>query len=396
MDFITKTKIINKAHHFISNQDKKIFITKILSLFNKLNKNSSDDDGDSAILEMSIDFCFSSNTEKLNFLKSLLQVCKNSQLRKILTKKIYAVEKEIQKESEKEYYISEQKNIKQTNSKNNDLETLLSTRKKELALFNLNRKLDHSYFPTVEPFVNTKKFDKLSDSEILEMFAADKFYNLSKTQIHALLQSVANRYLASHGVSPCTVSLEDLTLNSNSICFGEYCPNIGAININNKLLDNLENCQNVRDQYLPYKLLETTIHEARHRVQFSKLGNNNLNAKEQYISESLYHNQDLLTFSQYLAEPDELDARNAALEFFKNAALTGVKNSDSLIDYYNYKLNKERNDKKDDIPGYAKEYFKEIYLSSPIITNSKTTINPELFFDIIHGKVNTVMKEPHL
>lgn len=398
MDFYTNIDAINKIKINISNKEQKQIFSKIINLFNKLNS-STDDDGEagSKALLMAIDICFSSNKEKLSFLKSLLYICKNSTLKKALSRMIASVENEIKKEEIKTSSGYEQKIIQEsTQSNTNNIEEFIRFRKIEITLFNLNKNINKYYFPTQDPKVNTKQFDNLSDNELIEMFSKDNFYKLNEKQIHALLQTVSDRYLSANNVSPCAIVLDNLTLNDNSVCYGQYSPNKGNISINKKLLRNLEDAENIGDQYLPYQLLSTVIHEARHRVQFSNLGKTNLSLKDQYVSLSLAHNQDLLSYSQYLAEPDELDARNASLEFLKNAAKSSVKNSSSLIEFYNHKLKNEHNNNKSEISDTAKAFFEEIYYSTPIKSKNPKSINPQMFSDLIHGKINTVGKEPHL
>ena len=230
----------------------------------------------------------------------------------------------------------------------------------EYSLFAATRARDKQHFPTQEIVVNTSKFDNLSRKELVQHFSADKFYSLSSTQKHAFLQAVANEYLSSNGVEPCAVNLVDLPISENSICFGQYNPNTGSIDINRNMLANLESADESNNQYLPYQLLSTIIHEAKHRVQFSMLEDKNLDTKERVVVNSLLHPQNNMSYSAYLAEPDELDARNEALAYIRQAASTQT-GSNSLAQFYNLAKEAEMRNSKAPVSQDMKSLFPEIY-----------------------------------
>ena len=237
---------------------------------------------------------------------------------------------------------------------------IMATKYQEYSLFAVQKSKNKQHFPTQETYVNTAKFENLSRKELIQNFKADKFYSLSSTQKHALLQAVANEYLTSNGVKPCAVNLVDLPISENSICFGQYNPNTGSININRNLLANLDSADETNNQYLPYQLLSTIIHEARHRVQFSMLNETNLDSKEKAIVNSLMHPQDNMSYSAYLAEPDELDARNEALAYIRQTASTQT-DSNSLAQFYNLAKESEMKNSKKDVPYGLKSHFPDIY-----------------------------------
>ncbi|MBQ8468382.1 MAG: hypothetical protein IJ542_01350 [Clostridia bacterium] len=173
---------------------------------------------------------------------------------------------------------------------------------------------------TIQPTIDTSKFDGLSQEELMACFKPDYFYSLSKDEQLSLYQTCTNRYLLSQGVSPCAIVLEDMALNDRTIEFGCYRPNRGAIYLNKNLFDNIFELAGALNPFFPLKLLETVIHEARHRVQFAMFESNPSNAAEREIQLSMMHSQSNMSYAQYLAEADELDARNAALAYMREGA----------------------------------------------------------------------------
>jgi len=173
---------------------------------------------------------------------------------------------------------------------------------------------------TVKPQIDTSEFDGKSREELLEYFKPDVFYGLSALQQQALYQACVNEYLRSEGVDTCAVIFEDMKLDDQSIVFGQYRPNHGAIYLNRRLFENIAELGGALNPFFPLRLLQTAIHEARHRVQFMRFGHNPTTPSEREIQASMTHDQGRLSYAEYLSEADELDARNAALGYLREAA----------------------------------------------------------------------------
>ncbi len=225
-------------------------------------------------------------------------------------------------------------------------------------LFDFNKAQNEKYFPT-EVAVQTP-FDGLSRKKLIALFQPENFYQLSKESVKDLLQAAASEYLQSEGVEPCAVVFENLTYTERKLQRGSYEPNRGAIILNKRILDQFEDAKAKRDPNFAYQMLSTVIHESQHRKQFSMRSNNSqLSRKDIEVVSALDNNQQYMSHSQYLASFDELDARNAALEYIKAGAQK--LDSDSLMVFYNNKKIQEKNNGKKEISNDKKAYFGCIY-----------------------------------
>ena len=287
-------------------------------IFSNLLKRYSETSGDEGSLLSFLSSKFSSKASLLSFLKRVKHIVNNSDLEDLIDSMIESLEKE--KKEVKEIKNEEQK----THSSTLDQVTInfnpvhTATIAHKYASYSAYASHRAANKPTpIKTSYPTREFDGLSRAQLVDYFKADRFYALTSKQKSSLLQAVANDYLKEHGVEPCAVELEKLPMSQTSICFGQYSPNKGYISLNSKVLENLEALEEANNQYLPYQLLSTVIHEAHHRVQFASLDKQNKNEKEERIADALLHPQNSLTYSEYLAELDEIDARNASLQYIR-------------------------------------------------------------------------------
>lgn len=224
----------------------------------------------------------------------------------------------------------------------------------------LNKELDNGYKGAEPNPINVGEFDKLSRDELVAMFDANKFYELSEEQRKMLYQAVINDYCRENGVKTATLSIDNLPMDSNSICYGEYSPSQSKITLNKTVLDCIKQAEVSKNPYLPYKILTTLVHESQHRVQFENYNNppteklykvlSNMKQNEKYPYKSSV---------DYLTSYEELDARDCALGYIKSA----VANSQDpkLKKFYNTLLHEERSNRKRDIPQIDKAMFANIY-----------------------------------
>ena len=207
-------------------------------------------------------------------------------------------------------------------------------------LFALKQLVNPEHLPTKKPEINITEFKELSTTELVSLFKAENFYKLSKDQVNALFQAVANDYLIKNGVEPCAVELTNLTLTNSMVCYGEYNPNTGVISLNKNLLDKFDYAKALNDQYFPYQMLTTIIHEASHRIQFANIDKDDSSAKHYLISNALKKPQSFKDFSEYLSSADELDARNSALSYLREN-IDLIDDNEALAQFYNLKKKEE-------------------------------------------------------
>ncbi len=230
----------------------------------------------------------------------------------------------------------------------------------ELRQYFYDHSAEESYLPTEQIAINTSKFMNLTREDIVSLFSPENFYKLSKDDIKALLQAASNEYLLSNDVEPCAVVFEPLKISNRNVQFGEHNPNRGVTIINSKLLDKFDEMKDINNVSYPYQLLATVIHEGRHRCQFSDL-NNNIGANEttKLISRALLVPQSTMSKGEYLASPDEIDARNAAMDYISGVAKET--DDENLKAFYNQQKAYEQSNGKNEVPDSLKQHFNHVY-----------------------------------
>ncbi|MBQ7466875.1 MAG: hypothetical protein IJS74_02250, partial [Clostridia bacterium] len=237
--------------------------------------------------------------------------------------------------------------------------------------------------------IDTKAFDGLSRKELLEYYTPSKFYSLSGKQRDALCQATVNEYLISHGCRPCPVGFMDMPVNDRCVYYGLYRPQYQEIFINDNLFNNIDTLSDQNNTNFPYQILSTLIHEATHHMQFSDIERGADNEKTRLIKRSMMNNQNNMSFSEYLAEADELDARNSALEYIREASYEAGAGRQNLMAFYNVQKNSEIKSPKKEVSKQVHSFFPDIYdntfLSPSIESTSRMAANAKEMNEIIKG-----------
>lgn len=378
-------KNISKKSSSLSDAELKAIEKNLKIYIDSDDTDGSDDSGSNSI---SISEEKEISNDLIDILTYNLKNCKNSKQKNKLQKLINELKEKLKKRLEN-LSVDEQK---QTESISKELKNScaneeeykfvkeqLGNKFKEYSIFAFNKTLNKDYFPTKSQSIDTSNLDNLSRNELLSFFEPDKFYSLSQKQIAALLQATANDFLKSKGVSSCAVELQDLTLNNKNIVFGEYNPNKGSIAINKNLLSLADNLKDKKDEYLPFKILETVIHESEHRCQFYMQGKEPVLTKDKVIQDAI-RNPSYNSYSSYLSSPEELDSRNCALEYIRNAA--NELDSDNLRTFYNLQKESEMQKPKKPVSKSIEDMFPDIYNGKLQQTNRKP-INKNNFYNAI-------------
>lgn len=277
--------------------------------------------------------------DKANYLDYLLKLYKLSNdpdFKKMLLKNIEEIKDELESnvDSKDEKKKEEPKEEDKEASKAKEpTDPRVRAKAKLYGDFAYQRSLDENFKATKAPTISNKKFDNMSRRELVGMYSPEKFYSLSDSERAALFQATVNEYLISNGVEPCAVSMVPLHFDDKTVINGEYVPALGEILLNTALFNNIDAYSEVNNRYFPLQILQTLIHEAQHRVQFQNIDQPEKSLADKEIKRSLKVPQSGLTFAEYLAEPDELDARNAALAYFREAAVES--GNDDLAAFYN-------------------------------------------------------------
>jgi len=347
-----------KNNQNISDANLTILEKNLKHFFNSDDSDGSDGD---SVSEVTLDDSIKMNNELINILIHNIKNCKNKTQKNKLIKLINSLKQYLKEaiknieENTTPLRISNEQKSKFVSEYGDEKPNLTDLIKKfeEYSLFGLNKSLNPKFTPTTKPIVDTSKFDSLTREELVSLFDSKNFTKLTQAQQLQLLQATANEFLSSCGAPTCAVLIEDLPFSPNHAVFGEYLPNSGAIIINKNMFKT-----NPNNPYWPYKILETLIHESRHRWQFSTL-DQPTTEKEKAIHSAIVSPTAYNDFSEYLTSYEELDSRNCALEYIRNVA--NSLNNDSLKAFYNLKLTYEQNSCKKRIPKEAEAFFPDVY-----------------------------------
>ncbi len=238
--------------------------------------------------------------------------------------------------------------------------------------------------------IDTSKYDNLSRDELVALYHPSKFYSLSTKDRNALFQATVNDYLISNGAQPCAVSFMDMPITDKSIHYGLYRPQYGDLFINSRLFENIDELATNGNINFPYHILSTLIHEATHALQFQSIISQPLSKKDQLILNSMKHNQSSLSYQEYLAEADELDARNSALEYIRNSAISAQRGRENLKAYYNTQKNRELKTSKahvqSDVQALFPDLFDSTFLTPDIAKMQRMNSSAKEMQTIVQGK----------
>jgi len=214
---------------------------------------------------------------------------------------------------------------------------------------------------------NVGSFEGLGRKELVSMFSPNVFYNLSDKQIMQLLQATANEYAETNGAFPCEVSLARLSSSNGGVTLGEYDPNSQTIEINSNFLRKLNDFKAEGNAYAPYQLLSTLIHETQHHVQTTNLNkkNSELTAREKMACVALSE-PNSTNYGEYLISPDELDARDCALGYLRQAcALAEKGQAEELASVYAVAKREEESRPKPPVGAKIESTFDNVYGKVP-------------------------------
>ena len=215
-----------------------------------------------------------------------------------------------------------------------------------------------------KPFKNdVGNFENLSRKELVSFFSPDVFYKLNEKQVAQLLQATANEYALSNGAHPCEVKIAGLSAPNGGITLGEYNPSEQTIEINSNFLSRLQEFKDSKNAYAPYQLLSTLIHETQHHVQTTNLNkkDSQLTPREKMACYALTE-PNSNNYGEYLISTDELDARDSALSYLRQAAAEADdKQANELVSVYAVSKREEESRPKPPVSAKIETAFDNIY-----------------------------------
>ena len=295
----------------------------------------------------------------LGLLLELFHLTEDQNLLPLIDAVKNSLDEQIEKEKKNENKKQADENDKDQKARQQEIDR----KNKNYSDYAFEKAKDKNFSATTKPTVDTKEYDNLSRYQLVSMFRPHIFYSLSASQRHKLCQAVVNDYCRANGISPCAVNLSPLPCGNGYMTFGEYAPCKGTITLNSRLFDLIDDFSEENNTALPYKILQTLVHETEHRVQFMNIDKNPKNEADAMLKLSLLEPQSGKSYADYLAEPDEIGARNAALAYIRDCATECERPEESalLSSFYNCQKEAEIKSPKSDTSQIIKDAHPDIY-----------------------------------
>lgn len=336
-----------------------------------------------------------SDKDKTKLLELLMKLYDKTKSKSVLDM-IEKVKKELEKGSEnRKEQDQNQESTQQEHSSNKNKsanEQTIENKAKNYGDWAFEKFKNKEFSATKKPTLDTRNLDNLSRSQLVSMFRPNVFYSLSNSQKQVLFQAIANDFLRENGISPCAVEMANLPFDSKSICMGEYVPAKGAIYLNKQIFENMDVLDEENNIALPYKILSTIIHEAEHRVQFMNFDKAPKSEAERLLKKSLVEPSKSRNFADYLAEPDEIDARNTALAYVRECAnqCTRPEEALALATFYNTEKSRELSNGKSSVSEAVMQENRDVFSNSmlkvPSTMQSQMQNSSSEMYQILSGK----------
>lgn len=205
--------------------------------------------------------------------------------------------------------------------------------------------LAHYYaFNNIQHSMDTNSiYDEKPWNQLIEMFDSKNFYKLSKEELVQLTQAVSNKYCEMNNVNKVPV-----IINSKIRALGKYYTFGNYVNLTNDYFDLFNYIKNtgIDNKLLPYKILSTTLHEARHSYQF-RTNTSKDKKEERYMINCVHINKHYLlrvyygninevfdNMSKYYSRVSEMDANDASYKTIRDLSKESLKNNEELEKYF--------------------------------------------------------------
>ncbi len=174
------------------------------------------------------------------------------------------------------------------------------------------------------PKVNPKEYNG-----IVKCFNSDTFYSLQTEDILNLVEGLVDGYCASNGVAPPSVEARKFASGGGKTTLGTYADGVDTIFINKDLIEAVNKGRETKDPTIPMRILQTSIHEARHKVQVTNMNRTPTNERDRALAFQMNTSLQMAKngeggFAGYLSRIEEADARYSALMEMKRFADQGL------------------------------------------------------------------------
>lgn len=176
-----------------------------------------------------------------------------------------------------------------------------------------------------EKVIHVPKMNPVTYKGIVKSFNPDVFYSLEKEDVLNLVEGLVDGYCSMNGVLAPQVQTGKFATSAGKTTLGTYADAVDTVYINEEILSKFDMCKKSKDPALPMRLMQISLHEARHKVQATNMNRDPENERDKKIAYAMNTSfnsakEGNLDFASYLSTIEEADARYSALKTMQEYA----------------------------------------------------------------------------
>ncbi|MBP3629888.1 MAG: hypothetical protein J6J23_00155 [Clostridia bacterium] len=180
-----------------------------------------------------------------------------------------------------------------------------------------------------EQVTHVPKMDPATYKGIIKCFNPDVFYSLEKEDILNLVEGLVDGYCSMNNVERPNVEFRKFAQQGNKKTFGCYADGVDTLYLNEEFLAEFERAKETKDPYLPIRLMQTGLHETRHKIQVANMNRQPENERDRQLAFKMNASLQMAqqgnpNFASYLSRIEEADARYVAIKEMENFARQGL------------------------------------------------------------------------
>jgi hypothetical protein len=180
-----------------------------------------------------------------------------------------------------------------------------------------------------EHITEVPKMDPITYKSLANCFNPDVFYSLEKEDLLNIVEGLVDGYCSMNGVHAPKVEFRKFAGNGDKTTFGCYADGVDTLYLNEQFLNEFEKCKVTKDPYLPMRMMQTGLHEAKHKIQIANMNREPTNERDKKLAFRMNAALEMAkkghsSFASYLSSIEEADARYSALKEMQEFAKTGI------------------------------------------------------------------------
>ena len=193
-----------------------------------------------------------------------------------------------------------------------------------------------------EKVIGVPKMDPTTYKGIIQAFNPDVFYTLGKEDVLNLVEGLVDGYCSMNGVKGPTIEARSFASYGDKKTLGSYADSIDTLFINKELISAIDKGRETKDPTLPMRIMQTSLHDARHKIQVANMNRTPDNDRDKEIASKMNASLQMAvdgneSYASYLSRIEEADARYVALtemQQFADKGLLDDKTKDTLDKLY--------------------------------------------------------------